>query len=129
LSALKGQAIKGTRAGVIHHSVDGYFAYRQGKWKLLLAKGSGGWTSPKEQQVPADAPKAQLYDMEADPGERINLYAAHPEVAERLLKQLKSDVERGRSTTGPTAKNDTEDIVLWKNLRRVSGSPKKRTMK
>ena len=32
--------------------------YRQGKWKLLLAKGSGGWTSPKEQQVPADAPTA-----------------------------------------------------------------------
>ena len=58
-----------TRAGLIHHSISGHFAYRQGKWKLLLAKGSGGWTSPKEGQVPKGSPIGQLYDMESDPGE------------------------------------------------------------
>ena len=72
----------------------------RGKWKLLLARGSGGWTSPTEEQVPEGSPPAQLYDMGADPGETNNLYASRPEVAERLLALLKSDVERGRSTDG-----------------------------
>ena len=115
LPALKGKPIVSTRSGVIQHSIDGYFAFRQGKWKLLLAKGSGGWTSPKESQVGAGAPKAQLYDMEADPGERKNLYKSHPEVAERLLASLKTAVESGRSTDGAPQKNDVDEIVLWKN--------------
>jgi arylsulfatase A len=117
LPALSGQAITSTRKGVIHHSISGHFAYRQGKWKLLLAKGSGGWTGPKENQVAADAPQAQLYDMEKDPGEQNNLYLSHPEVAQRLLADLTADVQNGRSTAGPEAKNDVENIVLWKSGR------------
>lgn len=105
LPALSGEEIVSTRAGVIHHSISGHFAYRQGKWKLLLAKGSAGWTGPKENQMPADAPKAQLYDMEADPGETTNLYASHPEVAQRLLAQLEADIFNGRSTEGAPSKN------------------------
>jgi len=116
LPALNGKPIVSTRAGVIHHSIAGYFAYRQGKWKLLLARGSGGWTSPNEEEAQqADAPDVQLYDMENDPGETTNLYETHPEVAERLLAQLKSDVQRGRSSDGMEAQNDIEEIVLWKN--------------
>ncbi|MEP2774684.1 MAG: arylsulfatase [Luteolibacter sp.] len=101
--ALKGEAIESTRKGVVHHSVGGQFAYREGKWKLLLAKGSGGWTKEPMQD---DSP-AQLYDMEADPGETSNLYKTHPEVFARLLAQLESDVKRGRSTAGPNLSNDT----------------------
>jgi arylsulfatase A-like enzyme len=115
LPALSGKPIVSTRAGVAHHSFSGHFAYRQGKWKLLLAKSSGGWTSPTEEEAPADALKAQLYDMEADPGETNNLYESHPEVVERLLKQLKSDIARGRSTDGANQKNDVDEIVLWKS--------------
>jgi arylsulfatase A-like enzyme len=100
---------------VIHHSFSGHFAYRLGKWKLLLAKSSGGWTSPTEAEAPADALKAQLYDLEADPGETTNLYQAQPEIVERLLKHLESDVQRGRSTTGVPMKNDVETINLWKS--------------
>ena len=48
LPALKGEKIKSTRPGVIHHSISGHFGYRQGKWKLLLARGSGGWTYHKK---------------------------------------------------------------------------------
>lgn len=106
LPALSGQPIESSRKGVIHHSVSGCFAYRQGKWKLILAKGSGGWSAPKENQVSADAPEAQLYDMENDPGEQNNLYLAHAEIAQRLLVDLTADVERGRSTDGPEATND-----------------------
>ena len=125
LPALSGQAIQSTRKGVIHHSISGHFAYRQGKWKLLLAKASGGWTSPKENQAGAVAPQAQLYDMENDPSEQNNLYLTHPEVAQRLLADLTADVQSGRSTDGPAAKNDVEEIVLWKNQRTKGAKPKR----
>lgn len=117
LPALGGKPNVSTRAGVIHHSISGHFAYRMGKWKLCLAKASGGWTSPTEKQAPKDSPAAQLYDMEADPGETTNLYATQPEVVGRLLKQLEADVESGRSTAGPESKNDVENIKLWKSGR------------
>ncbi len=115
LPALSGEKIESSRKGVIHHSFSGHFAYRLGKWKLLLAKSSGGWTEPIEEKMPADALAAQLYDMEKDPGETTNLYLSHPEVAERLLKQLEFEVKRGRSTAGADQKNDVDDIVLWKS--------------
>lgn len=118
LPALSGEPIVSTRAGVIHHSISGHFAYRQGKWKLLLAKGSAGWTGPKENEMPKGAPKAQLYDMENDPGETTNLYETNPEVVARLLAQLEADVFNGRSTKGAPSKNDTEEITLWKSEKR-----------
>ncbi len=117
LPALAGKTIASTRRGVTHHSISGHFAYRQGKWKLCLAKASGGWSSPTENEAPKDSPPGQLYDMEADPSETINLYEAKPEVVARLVRQLESDVSRGRSTDGPNAKNDITDIVLWKSGR------------
>ena len=115
LPALSGKPIAPTRAGVVHHSISGHFAYRQDNWKLLLARGSGGWTSPKENEVPEDAPDAQLYDLTADPGEETNLYLDKPQIAERLLIQLKDDITSGRSTVGAESKNDLEEIVLWKS--------------
>ena len=117
LPALSGKPIESTRQGVIHHSISGHFGYREGKWKLILARGSGGWTSPKENQVGLDMPEAQLYDMEKDPCEQNNLYLDRPEVANRLLAHLSSDIERGRSTDGPTAQNDIAEIRLWKSGR------------
>ena len=125
LPALSGKEIESTRNGVIHHSISGHFAYRQGRWKLLLARASGGWTSPKEGEAPAGSPEAQLYDMAADAGERRNLYAEKPEVAERLLKQLSEDVNRGRSTEGAESHNDLDGIVLWKSGRGPAGEPAK----
>jgi arylsulfatase A-like enzyme len=98
--ALKGEPIVSTRAGVIHHSIHGQFAYRLGKWKLLMTSGSGGWSTGKTNE------SAQLYDMEADPSEITNLYATHPEVAQQLLAQLQLDIKRGRSTDGPELSND-----------------------
>ena len=126
LPALSGNPIKSTRAGVIHHSFSGHFAYRTGKWKLILARGSGGWTSPKENQVPEGAPKAQLYDLDADPGERNNLYIDTPDTAQQLLSQLTADVKRGRSTAGAASKNDVKEIVLWKS---ENGMPKPKRKK
>ncbi|MCM2369804.1 sulfatase family protein [Aporhodopirellula aestuarii] len=112
--ALVGEPIESSRAGVIHHSIGGFFSYRQGKWKLLLCKGSGGWSAPNENQARNAKLPAQLYDLEADPGEQNNLYESNPEVVDALFKQLTSDVERGRSTAGAPAENDVDDIVIWK---------------
>ncbi len=115
LPALSGKPLKSTRKGVIHHSISGHFGYREGKWKLILARGSGGWTSPKENQVDSKAPEAQLYNMQEDPSEQNNLYLEQPKLAQRLLTQLTSDIERGRSTNGPPAQNDISEIKLWKS--------------
>ncbi|MEP4077304.1 sulfatase family protein [Haloferula sp.] len=116
LPALSGKPIESTREGVIHHSISGHFGYRKGKWKLLLARGSGGWTAPKENEAKKiGSPVAQLYDLEKDPGETKNLYESQPEVAASLLAQLEEDVTSGRSTAGPESKNDTTDIKLWKS--------------
>ncbi|MGZ0169558.1 MAG: sulfatase family protein [Planctomycetales bacterium] len=115
LPALSGKPIESTREGVIHHSFSGHFAYRTGKWKLILAKASGGWSSPKENQVPKGSPKAQLYDLNADPSEQTNLYHRKPEIAKRMLSQLTAEVGRGRSTAGSASKNDFKEIVLWKS--------------
>jgi arylsulfatase A-like enzyme len=115
LPALYGEQIVSSRKGVIHHSISGHFAYRMGKWKLLLAKASGGWSSPRENQAKKGAPPAQLYDMSRDTEEQKNLYSEKSSIVQELLSHLKEDVARGRSTNGPKSSNDVEGIVLWKS--------------
>jgi len=131
LSALKGEKIKSTRAGVIHHSITGHFGYRQGKWKLLLARGSAGWSFPKEDDSSLDnMPIAQLYDMENDVAETTNLYLERPEISEKLLHLLEADIKNGRSTTGEFSQNDIDDIVLWKKrITRANAKKKKKKKK
>jgi len=89
-----------------------------GDWKLLLAKGSAGWTKPTEADAwkKSSAAKGQLYNLAEDPGEKKNLYAENPEMVEKLLSQLKEDVNNGRSTAGPKQENDipVSAIKLWK---------------
>lgn len=127
LPALSGEKIESTRNGVIHHSYSGHFAYRQGPWKLLLARGSGGWTSPKENEVGKSAPRGQLYHMGKDVGETNNLFEENPGKVAELLALLEEDVARGRSTEGPDSANDVsrEEIVLWKSEgKKFSGKKK-----
>lgn len=115
LPALHRQPIQSTRQGIIHHAIDGHFAYRSGNWKLMLARGSGGLTQPREKSVAANAPRAQLYNLATDIGEEHNLFRSEPDTASRLLALLESDVQRGRSTEGIDSKNDIESIELWKS--------------
>ncbi len=116
LPVFSGEKTQFSRKGIIQHSVSGHFAYREGKWKLLLAKGSGGWSAPNEKAAANNgSPIAQLYDLEKDPGEQNNLYTEQPEVAKRLLAQLTEYVNAGASVEGKKSKNDLENIVLWKS--------------
>jgi len=104
------------RKGIIHHSISGHFGYRENQWKLLLARGSGGWTAPREKEA-KDAPEAQLYDMDADPSETETLYQTKPDKADQLLQQLEAYVQSGRSTPGADSQNDIDTIQLWKSGR------------
>ncbi|MCP4480343.1 MAG: arylsulfatase [Planctomycetaceae bacterium] len=124
LPALLGNQIESKRAGVVHHSISGHFAYRSGDWKLLLARGSGGWSSPKEKEMGSDSEEAQLYNLAKDPKEQVNLYRRQPDVAKKLLDQLLSDVESGRSVQGAPSKNDVDKINLWKSKRANPGKTK-----
>ena len=103
LTALLGEPIKEPiREATVHHSSDGSFAIRQGKWKLVDCAGSGGWSKPgnaKAQEL--GWPEVQLYDLTADPGEEQNLWDQHPEIVEHLSGLLQRYREKGRSTPLP----------------------------
>ena len=96
LPTLVGDAPGPGRPATVHHSIRGKFAVRQGPWKLVCCRGSGGWSLPEE-DVPADAPPAQLYHMDDDPRELVNLFADRPDVAARLLDVLDRFRREGRS--------------------------------
>lgn len=85
------------REATIHHSVNGSFAIRQGKWKMIPQKGNGGWTHAQSVKKEADGPDGQLFNMESDPTESNNLWEKHPEVVEELQTLLENYKTEGRS--------------------------------
>ncbi|WP_197705561.1 sulfatase family protein [Labilibaculum antarcticum] len=73
------------RPSIVHHSVNGVFAVRQGKWKMIFSNGSGGREKPSGK--PFGKPY-MLYDMENDPQEASNVIRANPEVAKNIEEYL-----------------------------------------
>lgn len=115
LPALLGTAKAPLREAVVHHSIDGMFAIRQGNWKLELCAGSGGWEAPKEPAaLKLGLPPIQLYDMRNDIGEQRNVQSANPDTVERLSKLLQKYVADGRSTPGAPQKNDVRVEIVKK---------------
>jgi arylsulfatase A len=114
LPALLGTDRAPLREATVHHSINGSFSIRQGKWKLALCPGSGGWSSPRPgQQDTSQLPLVQLYDLEADIAEERNVQAEHPDVVARLTDLMTKYAADGRSTPGkPQANQGTVDI--WK---------------
>jgi len=113
LPALLGQPSSADRA-VVHHSINGSFAIRQGDWKLALCPGSGGWSAPRPGvHDTTDQPLVQLYNLKVDVGETKNVQGDHPEVVSRLTKLLESFVAQGRSTPGLPQSNAVE-VDIWK---------------
>jgi arylsulfatase A-like enzyme len=105
LPVLLGKKSEGLRTSIVHHSINGSFAIREGKWKLCLCGDSGGWSSPRPGKVEGrNLPPTQLFDLVEDLSEMKNLESSQPEIV-RLTKQLEAIVARGRSTPGPEGSN------------------------
>ncbi|MDB6052687.1 MAG: Arylsulfatase, partial [Verrucomicrobiales bacterium] len=112
LPALEKGEKKPLREALVHHSINGSFAIRQGNWKLELCADSGGWSTP----VPGSAmaktlPPVQLYDLARDIGETNNVYLEHPDVVARLRTLLVSYAVNGRSTPGAPQTNTSPVII------------------
>jgi arylsulfatase A len=101
------------RNSVVHHSITGKFAIRADRWKLVLCPGSGGWTKNDAEAADEGLPLVQLYDIQADPGEKHNLHVEHPNKVKELLALLKRGVADGRSTPGEPQQNDVP-VDIWK---------------
>lgn len=79
---------------------------RQGDWKYIDHKGSGGNNYEKENEwsmgqfaIRDTDPKApgQLYNLKEDPGETINLYSKYPRVVTKLKGLLEESKKSGRT--------------------------------
>lgn len=112
----KGGIDKPVREHIVHQSIDGSLSIREGSMKLELCPGSGGWSYPAPGEETADMPRFQLYDLNADIGERRNLIEEQPEMSRRLRWVLKGYVFAGRSTPGAPQQNNGEpiwDTIKW----------------
>ena len=132
LPVLLGEAGATPRTSIVSQSINGSFAIRDGRWKLLLCPGSGGWSYPRPgNDDTTGMPDFQLYDLAADPGEKTNLFAEHPDavVNDRVATMkgmLEEAIARGRTTPGPELKNDAE-IVRVKPVPAPKAKGKKKT--
>ena len=75
-------------------------AVRRGNWKLFFDPTTG---------------TRRLYDLATDPGERVDLAPAQPEVVERLAADLAALLER-RVTSGAAAPLDAQDLEKLRDL-------------
>ena len=115
LSVWKGGPVEQSqREGIVHSSMNGSLSIRKGKWKLEMCPGSGGQSYPRPGPETEGLPPIQLYDLDADVGERQNLQAEHPEVVEELTNLLTTYIVNGRSIPGEPQQN--ADDILWPQL-------------
>ncbi|MEQ1904193.1 MAG: arylsulfatase [Pirellulaceae bacterium] len=104
LPALLGNANAAqTRPYTLHQTINLSLAIRSGPWKYLDHRGSGGNNYDKGElqrfALLDTAPEApgQLYNLDTDPGETVNLYFQHPEIVSELKSLLESSKASGRS--------------------------------
>ena len=94
---------KPVREYTLHQTISLALAIRQGPWKYLDHRGSGGNNYDKGEMKPfaltdtePTAP-GQLYNLETDPGETTNLYFKEPGMAKKLKSLLDASKASGRS--------------------------------
>ena len=103
LPALLGQKSgKPLRGPLVMGCDSGMHAIREGPWKLLLGQGGGGFDSGSQKlseskKSDSGEPPLQLYNLEKDPGEKLNVYDSHPDIVRRLQDVLETFKSEGRS--------------------------------
>ncbi len=114
--ALKLKSNSNVRESIVHHSINGSFAYRKGDWKVIFCPGSGGWSAPKPNSGGIEElPKVQLYNLANDISEENNLQGEQSSIVENYRKELSLIVTNGRSTEGVLQKNDGPE--KWEQLK------------
>ena len=116
-----------------------HLSIRKGQWMYIPGQGSGGFGGKKpsdhtfagpaaatfvgsvnsdieDGKIKADAPSAQLYDLEADVNETQNVINDHPDVVKELSALLASYTPRKAKPVGGNARSP-----------RASGKPAKKT--
>jgi len=105
-----------TRKSIVHHSINGSFAFRKGDYKVNFCPGSGGWSDPKPNSPGIDElPAVQLYNLNTDISEENNIEDQYPEIVEEFREELTQIVKNGRSTKGEPQKNDGPET--WPQLK------------
>jgi arylsulfatase A-like enzyme len=89
LPALTRESASSSRA-VVHQSMQGDLAIRQGPWKLIFHKGG----------------QRELFNLSEDLGEMQDVLAAKPEVAKKLATLMQTYIDQGRSTPGEAQTNE-----------------------
>jgi arylsulfatase A-like enzyme len=82
---------EGIQREMIIHQTGSHFAIRQETWKLIDGLGSGGFTAPSTVEAKSGEPSGQLYDLDRDLSETLNLWSEYPEVVDRLAGHLDRD--------------------------------------
>lgn len=122
LSALNVESTANVRKSIVHHSINGSFAYRKGEYKASFCPGSGGWSYPRpKDDTTKNMPRFQLYNLATDIGEENNLYMEQAELLEQYRTEMAKIVTDGRSTPGTVQKNDgpeTWSQLSWMNDRK-----------
>ncbi len=112
LPLLRGQVDRPTRRHLVHRSANGKFAIRMGHWIFSDAPtGSDNvepdWFKQMRGYTDHDCP-GELFDLNADPSERYNLYREHPEI----VKQMSATLERIKSGCDANAVDDLPEWAL-----------------
>lgn len=95
---LRGQRLeRPLRPATIHQAADGTLAIRQGPWRLAPARGSHGFSVPRNVPPKKGEPAGELYHLERDRAERTNLWERQPEVVRRLSAMLDRARKDGRT--------------------------------
>ncbi len=100
LDALLGKEGANGRDHVVQqdNGTRGTFGLRSGHWKLIRRDKKTARNVVVEGPLAnTSVPQYQLFQLQNDPGEKMNVIEDHPEVATRLQEQLTKIIERGRS--------------------------------
>jgi arylsulfatase A-like enzyme len=70
----------------------GSFGYREGRWKLVRCDSQRA-NNVELRLTPTKVPKYQLFDLEVDPGESIDLLEKNPEQARGMIERLQKTID------------------------------------
>jgi arylsulfatase A-like enzyme len=120
LPVLLGTQPEPVREFTLHQTIRLALAIRQGDWKYLDHKGSGGNNYKKNKRLarlalPEALPDApgQLYNLKSDPGEITNVYDQHPEIVRELKAKLEATKASGRSAPLPQDAATVLSTFAW----------------